>query len=61
MVRQRGAPALGVGVVMARGANILAFGKDVGAATAEFMAAVPRGVDIEQIADQPAVVDHAIG
>ena len=61
LVRQRGKPALGVGIVMAKGANILAFGKDVAAATAEFMAAVPHGVDIEQVADQPAVVDHAIG
>jgi multidrug efflux pump len=61
MVRQRGKPALGVGVVMAKGANILSFGKDVAAATAEFMSAVPRGVDIDQVADQPAVVDHAIG
>src|SRR3712207_1154647 len=60
MVRQRGKAALGVGVVMAKGANILAFGKDVAAATAEFMGAVPRGVDIEQVADQPTVVDHAI-
>ncbi len=61
MVRQRGKPALGVGVVMAKGANILTFGKDVAAATAEFMSAVPQGVDIDQVADQPAVVDHAVG
>jgi multidrug efflux pump subunit AcrB len=61
MVRQRGKPALGIGVVMAKGANIIAFGKDVATATAEFMAAVPRGVEIQQVADQPLVVDHAIG
>src|SRR5215211_6723691 len=60
MVRQRGKPALGLGVVMAKGANILTFGKDVAAATAEFMSAVPQGVDIDQVADQPAVVDHAV-
>ena len=60
LVRQRGKPALGIGVVMAKGANILDFGKAVGAATDEFMAAVPQGIDIEQIADQPRVVDHAI-
>ena len=60
LVRQRGKPALGVGVVMAKGANILDFGKAVGAAKDEFMAAVPQGIDIEQIADQPRIVDHAI-
>src|SRR5215203_3794155 len=60
LVRQRGKPAVGVGVVMAKGANILDFGKAVGAAKDEFMGAVPQGIDIEQIADQPRIVDHAI-
>ncbi|KLK90457.1 multidrug transporter AcrB [Microvirga vignae] len=60
LVRQRGQPALGLGVVMAKGANILAFGRDVNAATNGFMQAVPQGIDIEQVADQPKVVDHAI-
>jgi multidrug efflux pump len=46
--------------VMAKGANILSLGPDVAAATSEFMAAVPLGFDLEQIADQPAVVDHAV-
>jgi multidrug efflux pump subunit AcrB len=61
LVRQKGKPALGVGVVMAGGGNILQFGEDLTQAVARFMAAVPRGIDIEQIADQPLVVDHAIG
>ena len=30
-------------------------------ATARFMKAVPQGIDIEQIADQPQVVEHAVG
>src|SRR5215216_1061660 len=60
LVRQRGKPALGVGVVMAKGANILDFGKAVGAAKDEFMGAVPQGIESEQVADQPRIVDHAI-
>src|SRR5215218_682345 len=60
LVRQRGKPALGVGVVMAKGANILDFGQAVSAATDEFMQAVPLGISIEQIADQPKIVDRAI-
>ncbi len=61
LVRQKGKPALGIGVVTAKGANILELGKDVSAATAEFMGAVPQGINIEQIADQPKVVEHAVG
>lgn len=60
-IRQEGKPALGIGVVMAKGANILELGEAVKKATAEFMAAVPQGFDIEQIADQPKVVEHAVG
>ncbi|MGA8651399.1 MAG: efflux RND transporter permease subunit, partial [Xanthobacteraceae bacterium] len=61
LVRQKGKPAIGVGIVMAKGANILELGPAVGNATADFMAAVPQGFDLEQIADQPVVVDHAVG
>lgn len=61
MVRQRGKPALAIGVVTAKGANILELGKEVDKAKQEFMAAVPQGFNIEQIADQPLVVEHAVG
>ncbi|MEO6841842.1 MAG: efflux RND transporter permease subunit, partial [Bradyrhizobium sp.] len=60
VVRQEGKPAIGIGVVTAKGANILELGKDVAAATAEFMTAVPQGINVEQIADQPKVVEHAV-
>jgi multidrug efflux pump len=60
VVRQEGKPALGIGVVTAKGANILELGKDVAGATAEFMKAVPQGISVEQIADQPKVVEHAV-
>ena len=61
MVRQRGKPALGIGVVTAKGANILELGKEVEKAKNEFMAAVPQGVNVELVADQPAVVERAVG
>jgi multidrug efflux pump subunit AcrB len=60
-IRQKGKAALGIGVVTAKGANILELGEDVKKATDEFMNAVPQGVEIEQIADQPLVVKHAVG
>jgi multidrug efflux pump len=60
VVRQEGKPAIGIGVVTAKGANILELGKDVNAATDEFMKAVPQGINVDQIADQPKVVEHAV-
>ncbi|CAN5384764.1 efflux RND transporter permease subunit [soil metagenome] len=60
-VRQKGKPALAIGVVTAKGANILDLGKEVEKATAQFMAAVPQGIEVEQIADQPKVVEEAVG
>src|SRR5579864_6474587 len=61
VVRQEGKPAIGIGVVTAKGANILELGKDVADATAEFMKAVPQGINVEKIADQPKVVERAVG
>ncbi|MGA2054467.1 MAG: efflux RND transporter permease subunit [Bradyrhizobium sp.] len=60
VVRQEGKPAIGIGVVTAKGANILELGKDVAAATSEFMNAVPQGISVDRIADQPDVVEHAV-
>ncbi|WP_316232608.1 efflux RND transporter permease subunit [Bradyrhizobium sp. SZCCHNPS2010] len=60
-VRQEGKPALGIGLVTAKGANILELGKDVDVAADDFMKAVPQGIELKQIADQPNVVEHAVG
>src|SRR5262245_29353257 len=60
-VRQEGKPAIGIGVVTAKGANILELGKEVEKATAEFMKAVPQGINVDMVADQPKVVEHAVG
>ena len=48
-------------MVTAKGANILELGKQVENATDEFMKAVPQGINVEQIADQPKVVERAVG
>jgi len=61
MVRQQSKNAIGIGVVMAKGANILDLGPNVNAAMQAFMKTVPVGFNLEQIADQPMVVDHAVG
>ena len=59
-VRQRGTPGIALGVVTANGANLLDLGKDVERAKNDFMAAVPQGIQVEQMADQPAVVERAV-
>src|SRR5260221_3844732 len=60
VVRQEGKPALGIGVVTTKGANIIDLGKDVANATPEFMKAVPQGINVDRIADQPKVVERAL-
>ena len=61
LVRQKAKPAIAIGIVMEKGANILDLGPAVTSAIAAFMSGVPQGFDLEQIADQPAVVQHAVG
>ncbi len=61
LIRQRGRAAVGVGVVMAKGGNLLTLGKNLETAMQQIRAEIPVGVDIEQVADQPKVVEHAVG
>jgi multidrug efflux pump len=60
LIRSQGQPALEIGVVMQRGANILALGKNLDAAVADFETTLPQGVAITRIADQPKVVSAAV-
>ena len=60
LIRAQGQPALEVGVVMQKGGNILALGKSLDAALAEFQAETPQGISIQRIADQPKVVDSSV-
>ena len=61
VARHNGAPAIIVGAVMARGGNVLTFGKNLALAIDEVRAKTPIGIEIEQIADQPRVVEEAVG
>ena len=60
LIRAQGEPALEIGVVMQKGANILALGANLNAALAEFESNLPQGISIARIADQPKVVDAAV-
>jgi multidrug efflux pump subunit AcrB len=61
LIRQRGTPALAVGIVMQKGANILHLGEGVDAAMAEIERVTPVGFTWERIANQPKIVEEAVG
>ncbi len=59
--RVNGVPAIGLAIAMRPGGDILTLGKNVQAAIHEVTADLPIGIEPHLVADQPAVVDHAIG
>ena len=60
LIHQNGKPAVGVGMVMQRGANVLTVGEDIEAAMKQFEASVPVGITIDRIANQPKVVEASV-
>ncbi|MBW7850618.1 MAG: efflux RND transporter permease subunit [Rhodospirillales bacterium] len=60
-MRYQGRDAIGLGVVMAKGGNVLALGQALDAEMAKIRADLPLGVEVAQVANQPKVVDRSIG
>jgi multidrug efflux pump len=60
LVRERGKPAIGLGVSMQEGANITKLGENLKSAMAAITATLPVGIEVTQIADQPTIVEHSI-
>src|SRR5262249_38415419 len=60
LVRQDGKPALGLGVSMQDGANIITLGEDLKRAMTAIAAELPIGIEVNQIADQPRIVGQSI-
>jgi multidrug efflux pump subunit AcrB len=60
LVRTDGKPALGIGVSMQDGANILTFGANLRRELDAITANLPQGFEITQIADQPRIVDQSV-
>ncbi|RWB07372.1 efflux RND transporter permease subunit [Mesorhizobium sp.] len=58
--RFNGRDSVQVGVVMAKGFNVTDVGKEVEATYHRFEEALPYGVSVDQIADQPEVVRDAV-
>jgi multidrug efflux pump subunit AcrB len=60
MFRVNGKTAIGLGISMREGGDILGLGKNLTAAMREVSAELPVGIEPVLVADQPQVVDHAI-
>ncbi|MCA1951911.1 MAG: efflux RND transporter permease subunit [Hyphomicrobiales bacterium] len=60
IIHQNGRPAIGVGVVMQKGANVLTLGENIEKALAAFEAELPVGFTIDRIANQPKVVADSV-
>ncbi|MDE1568567.1 efflux RND transporter permease subunit [Aquabacter sp. P-9] len=61
LIRQNGRDAVGIGVTMEAGSNIISWGEAVKAAMDKAVAELPVGIDVTQIADQPHIVSLSVG
>jgi multidrug efflux pump len=60
LFRVNGKPAIGLGIAMRDGGDILALGRNIEAAMAGIQANLPIGIEPILVADQAVTVDHAI-
>jgi multidrug efflux pump subunit AcrB len=60
LVRTGGKAALGLGVSMQDGANIVTLGENLKAAMRAITFELPVGIEVTQIADQPQIVEHSV-
>lgn len=61
MFRYNGDPAIGIAIAMTAGGDALALGENVERRVAELTADLPIGLDLHLVANQPHVVDEAVG
>ncbi len=61
MIRQNGRDAIGIGVSMSSGANIITMGHALKTAMDAAVAELPAGIDVTQVADQPHIVSESVG
>ncbi|MGC2164869.1 MAG: efflux RND transporter permease subunit, partial [Gallionella sp.] len=59
-MRVGGEPAIGIGVVMAKGGNVINLGENLSSEIQRVQAELPVGVEIHVVANQPAVVEGSI-
>ncbi len=61
LFRVNGQPAIGIGIAMRDGGDILALGENIQQAMADITADLPIGIEPILVADQPVTVELAIG
>ena len=61
MFRFNGVPAIGLAISMAKNADVLAFGEHLKERLARVTADLPVGIEPHLVADQPQVVEEAVG
>jgi len=61
LFRVNAKPAVGIGISMKPGGNVLQMGKDLHRIAEGLRQRFPIGIDVDLVSDQPQVVDHAIG
>ena len=61
MFRFNGEPAIGLAISMAQGGNNLVFGEAVAHKMEQIIAKLPIGIEAHLVADQPVVVEEAVG
>ena len=59
-MRFQGEDAIGLAVAMAKGGDIMDLGRDLRQAMARVRAATPVGIEVHDVADQPAVVNRSV-
>jgi multidrug efflux pump len=59
-MRVAGRDAVGLGVVMARGGNVISLGENLSAAMARLQKDLPVGIDVHVVADQPQIVKTSL-
>ncbi|MGA2129693.1 MAG: efflux RND transporter permease subunit, partial [Xanthobacteraceae bacterium] len=61
MFRYNGIPAIGLAISMTKNADVLAFGEHMKERLARVTADLPVGIEAHLVADQPQVVEEAVG
>ncbi|HEU5134913.1 MAG TPA: efflux RND transporter permease subunit [Steroidobacteraceae bacterium] len=59
--RYNGTPAIGIGVSMSKGGNVLELGAALEKELARIESDMPVGIDVHRVANQPAVVEESVG
>ena len=61
MFRYDGTPAIGLAISMTKNANVLEFGQHIKERLAQLTSNLPAGIESHLVADQPQVVEEAVG